>query len=69
MFNADKWASQELAKHDTRASKQARLASELADQELFASLPRPANISAREWAESAKGHALLIARLEEALAA
>lgn len=69
MLNGEQWASQELAKHATPESKRQRLASELAAQELFSDLPRPPSVSARQWAESAKGHALLIDRLEKALAA
>lgn len=68
MSQAVKWADQEFAKHPTRDSRQARLQSELEFQALVADLPRPASISERKWAQSAKGHMLLIKRLQSALA-
>jgi hypothetical protein len=69
MRQAVKWADQEFAKHTTRASKRERLASEIAFQALVADLPRPASVSERKWQESARGHLLLIERLQRALAA
>jgi hypothetical protein len=69
MSQAVKWADQEFAKHPTRDSRQARLQSETAFQALVADLPRPASISERNWQDSARGHALLIERLQRALAA
>jgi hypothetical protein len=68
MSQAVKWADQEFAKHPTRDSRQARLQSETAFQALVADLPRPASISERKWQESARGHLLLIERLQRALA-
>jgi hypothetical protein len=69
MSQAEKWAAQELAKHTTRESMAKRLATEISFQEMCADLPRPASISERKWEESAKGHTLLIERLQIALAA
>ena len=69
MEQSERWAARELAKHGTRESKAARLASELSFQALMADIKRPANVSARQWNESGKGHALLIAQLKAALAA
>lgn len=68
MSQGEQWAAQEFAKHPTRDSRQARLQSELEFQALVADLPRPASISERKWQESARGHALLIERLQRALA-
>jgi hypothetical protein len=69
MAQFEQWAARELAKHGSRESKAARLASELSFQALMADIKRPASVSARQWAESGKGHALLIAQLKAALAA
>ena len=69
MEQSERWAAQEFAKHETRESKAARLASELSFQALMADIKRPANVSARQWDESGKGHELLIAQLKAALAA
>lgn len=68
MTQSEQWAARELAKHGTRESKAARLASEQSFQALMADIKRPASVSARDWAESGKSHALLIAQLKAALA-
>jgi hypothetical protein len=67
MSQAVKWADQEFSKHPTRDSQQKRLASEISFQALVADLPRPDSISERRWQEGARGHALLIERLQRVL--